>query len=132
MEAMRCLKRRLSDLVYRQMVNDAKKERKARTGPEDNRERLFNPARPAQSRQPTLLGNAAMVLRSESPDNTTLTALIERLPVLATALGEALRQALARGVVFTQVITLDQQARGAVHRAVARWANLGHSLTPLG
>jgi hypothetical protein len=24
MEAMRCLKRRLSDLVYRQMVNDAK------------------------------------------------------------------------------------------------------------
>jgi transposase len=30
MEAMRCLKRRLSDLVYRQMVTDAKK---ARTGP---------------------------------------------------------------------------------------------------
>jgi len=30
MEAMRALKRRLSDLVYRTMVNDAKK---ARTGP---------------------------------------------------------------------------------------------------
>jgi transposase len=33
MEAMRCLKRRLSDLVYRQMVNDAKRARKRRTGP---------------------------------------------------------------------------------------------------
>jgi transposase len=30
MEAMRCLKRRLSNVVYQQMVNDAKK---ARTGP---------------------------------------------------------------------------------------------------
>jgi transposase len=30
MEAMRCLKRRLSDVVYKQMINDAKK---ARTGP---------------------------------------------------------------------------------------------------
>jgi transposase len=30
MEVMRCLKRRLSDVVYKQMINDAKK---ARTGP---------------------------------------------------------------------------------------------------
>ena len=40
---MRALKRRLSDVVYRQMVNDAKRlETGAR---EDMRERLCNPAR---------------------------------------------------------------------------------------
>ena len=52
MEAMRALKRRLSDVVYRQMINDARRDSgRAR---EDKRERLCNPARPAQSRQPAL------------------------------------------------------------------------------
>jgi len=45
-EALRCLKRRLSDVVYRQLIRDA-----ARLGqaPEDARGRLQYPARPAQT-----------------------------------------------------------------------------------
>ena len=54
MEATRALKRRLSDVVYRQMTNDARRARAEGTGPEANRERLRNPARPAQSRRLTL------------------------------------------------------------------------------
>ena len=55
MEAMRALKRRLSDVVYRQMVDDARRATCQRgRAREDKRERLCNPARPAQSRQPTL------------------------------------------------------------------------------
>ena len=42
MEAMRALKRRLSDVVYRQMVNDA---RTGITGREDTWRRLLAPAR---------------------------------------------------------------------------------------
>jgi transposase len=42
MEAMRCVKRRLSDIVYQQMLNDAM--RQPGTGPEDNRETTLTPA----------------------------------------------------------------------------------------
>ncbi len=64
MEAMRALKRRLSDVVYKQMVNDAKNPGRAR---EDTWERLCNPARPAQSQRPALR-------KSHFPDppNTTI------------------------------------------------------------
>ena len=51
-EAMRCLKRRLADRAWRVMLTD---ERQASTvSPEDNRGRLYNPARLAQPRQPAL------------------------------------------------------------------------------
>jgi len=46
MEAMRCLKRRLSDVVYKQMCADAKR---LGTGPGGHAGRLFNPARLTQS-----------------------------------------------------------------------------------
>jgi hypothetical protein len=51
MEAMRCLKRRLSDIVYRHMVDDAVR---AMTGPGGHRERLQSPARPARIPTPAL------------------------------------------------------------------------------
>ena len=58
MEAMRCLKRRISDAIYRQLVNDAKTARgsaatwtRAREGTAG---RHFNPARPAHTRTPAL------------------------------------------------------------------------------
>jgi hypothetical protein len=51
MEAMRALKRRLSDVVFRQMMADA---RARRTGREDTRGRLLTPARPAQTPTPAL------------------------------------------------------------------------------
>jgi transposase len=52
MEAMRCLKRRLSDIVYRQMLADAyAPQRRAR---EDTRARLFNPAQPTHIPASTL------------------------------------------------------------------------------
>ena len=57
MEAMRCLKRRLSDIVYARMKADAD----ARNGVqpmgrarEDNRGRHFNPARPTHTPTSTL------------------------------------------------------------------------------
>jgi hypothetical protein len=45
-EAMRCLKRRLSDVVYQQLRHDANW---MEAGPEDTRGRLCRPARPAQT-----------------------------------------------------------------------------------
>jgi transposase len=45
-EAMRCLKRRLSDVVYQQLRHDANW---MEAGPEDTRGRLYRPARPAQT-----------------------------------------------------------------------------------
>jgi transposase len=45
-EAMRCLKRRLSDLVYRRLIHDADRQRQAR---EDTRGRLYCLARPANT-----------------------------------------------------------------------------------
>jgi hypothetical protein len=42
MEAMRCLKRRLSDIVYRHMIDDAITH--AVTGPGGHRERQLTPA----------------------------------------------------------------------------------------
>ena len=45
-EAMRCLKRRLSDIVYRQLIGDAGHKRRAR---EDTRGRLYRLARPADT-----------------------------------------------------------------------------------
>ena len=51
-EAMRCLKRRLSDIVYRAMLDDyVATKRQAR---EDTGERHFNPARPAHIPTPAL------------------------------------------------------------------------------
>ena len=44
-EAMRALKRRVSDAVYRQLLADPPLSERAR---EDNQGRLFNPARPAE------------------------------------------------------------------------------------
>ena len=58
MEAMRCLKRRISDAIYRQLVNDAKTRRQTRLTWTRAREgtagRHFNPARPAHTRTPAL------------------------------------------------------------------------------
>ena len=53
MEAMRCVKRRLSDIVYQQMLNDADRStrRRAREG---NRETTLTPARPAHIPTPAL------------------------------------------------------------------------------
>jgi Transposase IS116/IS110/IS902 family len=51
-EAMRCLKRRLSDIVYRTMLNDwSRARRRAR---EDTGARHINPARPAHIPTPAL------------------------------------------------------------------------------
>ena len=52
MEAMRCVKRRLSDIVYQQMLNDAMKHR--RRAREGNRETTLTPARPAHIPTPAL------------------------------------------------------------------------------
>jgi transposase len=54
MEAMRALKRHLSDVVYRQMLRDARRAATKATVREDTWERLCNPARTAQSRRPPL------------------------------------------------------------------------------
>jgi transposase len=54
MEAIRCLKRRLSDLVYRQMVNDAKRARKARTGPRGQAGATLQSSAAGPILQPTL------------------------------------------------------------------------------
>ena len=51
-EAMRCLKRRLSDLVYRQLMRDA--HRATATGPGGQTGATQNPARPAQPQPPAL------------------------------------------------------------------------------
>ena len=51
MEAMRALKRRLSDVVFRQMMADARAAGRAR---EDTRGRLLTPARPAHTPTPAL------------------------------------------------------------------------------
>jgi hypothetical protein len=51
LEALRCLRRRLSDVVYRQLVADAEEANQAErdgAGPGGQRGRLFTPARPAQ------------------------------------------------------------------------------------
>ena len=64
MEAMRALKRRLSDVVYRQLVNDQKQQQRQRgragtpkregRARKDTWGRLRNPARPARTPTPTL------------------------------------------------------------------------------
>ena len=51
-EALRCLKRRLSDIVYRQLMRDAARQQAA--GPGGHRGRLQTPARPAQPLPPAL------------------------------------------------------------------------------
>ena len=55
MEALRCLKRRLSDVVYRQLVADASPRRRQWMRiREGTAGRLFNPARPTHTRSSTL------------------------------------------------------------------------------
>ena len=52
-EAMRCLKRRLSDAVYRVMIDDLASNRRGRIR-EGNRATTLTPARPAHSPTPAL------------------------------------------------------------------------------
>jgi hypothetical protein len=67
-EAMRCLKRRLSDVVYRRLCRDAATQQA--TSPEDTRGRLHSPARPAQ---PLPVGSSNKSLPGPaSTDSTTL------------------------------------------------------------
>ena len=54
MEAMRCLRRRLSDAVYRQLVADAQAQAQNRRAREGTPGRLCHPARPAFPRAPAL------------------------------------------------------------------------------
>ena len=55
MEALRCLKRRLSDVVYRQLVADAERtQQPMRRVREGTAGRLKNPARPTHTRSSTL------------------------------------------------------------------------------
>ena len=57
MEAMRALKRRLSDVVYQQLVDDQKRQpagRSERRARKDTWGRLRDPARPARTPTPTL------------------------------------------------------------------------------
>ena len=55
MEALRCLKRRLSDVVYRQLVADAQHNDSRMTRVrEGTAGRHFNPARPTRTRSSTL------------------------------------------------------------------------------
>jgi hypothetical protein len=57
MEAMRCLKRRLSDLVYRQMLNDALKPDKV-TGPGGQRDSDSDSSATGSQPQHRLFGQA--------------------------------------------------------------------------
>src|SRR5918993_2223807 len=56
LEAMRCLRRRLSDVIYRQLVADAPKptDHDQQAGPGGHPGRLFNPARPTDPRTSAL------------------------------------------------------------------------------
>jgi hypothetical protein len=56
MEAMRCLKRRISDAIYRQLVSDARAAAQAtgETGPGGHSGRLMYPARPVSTRTPPI------------------------------------------------------------------------------
>ena len=54
MEALRCLKRRLSDVVYRQLVADASAQAAMTRVREGTAGRHFNPARPTHTRSSTL------------------------------------------------------------------------------
>ena len=71
MEAMRCLKRRISDAVYRQLVADARAaaDRAWTRVREGTAGRLKNPARPAHTRTPAL-----RISHFPDPRNTTLPA----------------------------------------------------------
>ena len=54
-EAMRCLKRRISDALYRQLLADARPSMpRATRAREGTAGRLMNPARPARTRTPAL------------------------------------------------------------------------------
>jgi transposase len=74
MEAMRCVKRRLSDIVYRRMLNDAITH--TVTGP--GGQRLLTPARPAHTPTPALR-------KSHFPDPPTC-RLRRQLPLAQTLL----------------------------------------------
>ena len=64
MEALRCLKRRLSDAVYRQLVSDAyaRPRQPAKRAREGTRGRLHNPARP------TYTPRSSALRTSHNPD----------------------------------------------------------------
>src|SRR5215470_4018781 len=71
-EAIRALKRRLSDIVYHQMITDA---RRAGTAREDTWGRLLAPARPACTPVPALR-------RSHFPDPPPMTIRLDSHPIL--------------------------------------------------
>ena len=68
MEAMRCVKRRLSDIVFQTMLNDAVRTTEAttRTGPVGHRETTLAPARPDHIPTPALRTSHF----PDPPDNT--------------------------------------------------------------
>ena len=68
MEAMRCVKRRLSDIVFQTMLNDAVRTQRRRRGRarEDNGETTLTPARPAHIPTPALRTSHF----PDPPDNT--------------------------------------------------------------
>jgi transposase len=65
-EAMRCLKRRLADHVWRVMTADERDPRAA--GPGGHRGRLWHPARPAQ---PPITGSSDKSLPGPASEETT-------------------------------------------------------------
>ena len=69
MEAMRALKRRLSNIVYKTMLDDtiAHAAAGSRTGGEGNGATTLTPARPAHSPTPTLRTKATSRTRQTTP-----------------------------------------------------------------
>jgi transposase len=84
-EALRCLKRQLSNAVYRRLVRDAHPD--TETPRKDTRGRLPTPARPAQPLPPTLRTShfPARRHRHYQPDKINLT---QRGAVEITAIGD--------------------------------------------
>jgi hypothetical protein len=83
--------------------------------------RIAAPPPPVPDEQLTRLDQAAIALRSDRPDDQTLTALTDRLPILAGAVRTALKRALKRGVMFTQDKALDSRTRTAIHHVITMW-----------
>ena len=103
-EAMRALKRRLSDIVYHQMITDA---RRAATAREDTWGRLLAPARPARTPAPALR-------RSHFPDPPQTALRQESQPILLAALGTLHRRRTADDV--KRSLLDDGEDRGTLSR----------------
>jgi transposase len=103
-EAMRALKRRLSDIVYHQMITDARAKERAR---EDTWGRLLAPARPACTPAPALR-------RSHFPDPPPTTLRQESQPILLAAPGTLRRRRTAN--VVKRSLLDDVEDRGTLSR----------------